>query len=72
MYGEHANSREQLTDSYLIPDVVQGWVLVYLLCLCGLAAVAALLRDRPHRRALLWTAGALTAGAVGSFLLAVS
>lgn len=72
LYGEHANSREQLTDSYLIPDVVQGWLLVYLLCLCGLAAVAALLRDRSHRRALLWTGGALTAGAAGSVLLAVS
>jgi len=71
LYDEHADG-SVLTDSALIPDVVQGWVLVYLLCLCGLAAVAALLRDRPHRRALLWTGGALMAGAVGSFLLAVS
>ena len=55
-----------------MPDVAPVWVLVYLLCLCGLAVVAALLRDRPHRRALLWTGGALALGAVGSFLLAVS
>jgi hypothetical protein len=71
LYDEHANDREQLTDSSLIPDVAQGWVLVYLLCLCGLAVVAALLRDPPHRRALLWVGGALALGAIGSFLLAV-
>ena len=45
LYGEHANDQGQLTDSLLIPGVVQGWILVYVLCLCGLAAVAALLRD---------------------------
>jgi hypothetical protein len=72
LYGEHANAQDQLTDSFLIPHVAQGWVIVYLLCLCGLAAVAALLRDPPHRRALLWTGGALAVGATGSFLLAVS
>ncbi len=73
LYDEHANTRTgQLIDSYLLADVAQWWMVVYLLCLCGLAAVAALLRDRPHRRALLWTGGALMAGAVGSFLLAVS
>lgn len=72
LYDEHANNRDQLTDSSLIPDVAQGWILVYLLCLCGLAVVAALLRDPPHRRALLWAGVGLALGAVGSFLLAVS
>ena len=72
LYDEHANDQEQLTDSSLIPDVAQGWVLVYLLCLCGLAVIAALLRDPPHRRTLLWAGGALALGAIGSFLLAVS
>ena len=48
------------------------WVLCYLLCLCGLAVVAALLRDPEHRRPLLGAGAALTVGAVGSFLLAVS
>jgi hypothetical protein len=71
LYDEHADG-SVLTDSALIPGIAQWWLVVYLLCLCGLAAVAALLRDRPHRQALLWTGGALTAAAVGSFLLAVS
>ena len=72
LYDEHANDQEQLTDSSLIPDIAQGWILVFLLCLCGLAVVAALLRDPPHRRVLLWAGGALALGAVGSFLLAAS
>jgi hypothetical protein len=72
LYDEHANEREQLTDSSLIEGIAQGWVLVYLLCLCGLAAVAALLRDPPHRRQLVVCGAALTLGAVASFLLAVS
>ncbi len=72
LYDEHANDQEQLTDSSLIAGVVQGWILVFLLCLCGLAVVAALLRDPPHRRMLLWAGGALALGALGSFLLATS
>lgn len=71
LYDEHANDQEQLTDSSLI-DVAQGWILVYLLCLCGLACVAALLRDPPHRRALVGWGAALTVGAVVSFYLAVT
>ena len=70
LYDEHANDRNQLTDSSLIPGVNHAWVLVFLLCLCGLAAVAALLRDPPHRRVLLATGAALALGAAASFLAA--
>ena len=73
LYDEHANARRgQLTDSSLFPDVAQGWVLVYLLCLCGLAVVAALLRDPAAPPGTARPGGALIVGAVGSFLLAVS
>ena len=72
LYDEHANDQEQLTDSSLIHGVAQGWILAYLLCLCGLACVAALLRDPPHRRALVGWGAALTVGAVVSFVLAVT
>ena len=55
-----------------MPGVEPIWVLLYLLCLCGLAVVAALLRDPGHRRPLLGAGAALSVGAVGFFLLAVS
>jgi hypothetical protein len=42
------------------------------LCLCGLAVVAALLRDPGHRRQLLVTGAALTVGAASCFALALS
>jgi hypothetical protein len=41
-----------------------GWHAAYLACLCGMAAVGALLRDRGRRRALLALGALLTAGAV--------
>lgn len=57
--------------SSFVPGVEPIWVLGYLLCLCGLAVVAALLRDPGHRRGLLGTGAVLAVGAVGCFLLAV-
>ena len=59
-------------SSSFVPDVEPIWVLGYLLCLCGLAVVAALLRDAEHRRGLLAAGAALAVGAVGCFVLAVS
>jgi hypothetical protein len=58
--------------SNFVAGVEPIWVLVFLLCLCGLAVVAALLRDPGHRRPLLGAGAALTLGAAGSFLLALS
>jgi hypothetical protein len=61
-----------IVRSNFLPGVEPIWALSYLLCLCGLAVVAALLRDPGHRRSLLGAGAALTLGAVGSFLLALS
>ena len=61
-----------IVRSFITPGVEPVWVLPFLLCLCGLAVVAALLRDPAHRRHLLGAAVALTVAAVGFFLLAVS
>jgi hypothetical protein len=61
-----------IVRSSLVPGVEPIWVLGFLLCLCGLAVVAALLRDAEHRRGLLGAGAALTVGAAGCFLLAVS
>ena len=61
-----------IVRSFITPGVEPVWVLPFLLCLCGLAVVAALLRDPAHRRHLLGAGVALTFAAVGSFLLAVS
>ena len=59
-----------IVRSSFVAGVEQIWVLGYLLCLCGLAVVAALLRDPGHRRPLLVTGAVLALGAVGCFLLA--
>lgn len=73
LVDEHVNSENgPVVRSNFVPDVTPVWALGYLLCLCGLAVVAALLRDPGHRRPLLATGLALLAGAVGCFLIAVS
>lgn len=61
-----------IVRSSFVPGVVPIWALLYLVCLCGLAVVAALLRDPGHRQSLLTAGALLGAGAVGCFLLAVS
>jgi hypothetical protein len=68
---------EQVVDGKIIgttivPDITPVWALGWVTCLCGLAVVAALLRDPEHRRPLLLTGGALAAAAVGCYLLALS
>ncbi len=73
LVDEYVNDGEgPIVRSSFVPDVEPIWALFYLLCLCGLAVVAALLRDPGHRRPLLGAGAALTCGAVGFFLLAVS
>jgi hypothetical protein len=61
-----------IVRSSFVPGVEPVWALAYLLCLCGLAVVAALLRDPEHRRPLLGAGAVLGVGAVACFLLAVS
>jgi hypothetical protein len=60
-----------IVRSSFVPGVEPIWEMFFLLCLCGLAVVAALLRDPGHRRALLGAGAAFTLGAAGFFLLAV-
>ena len=73
LVDEYVNDGQgPVVRSSFVPDVEPIWALSYLLCLCGLAVVAALLRDPGHRRPLLGAGAALTVGAVGFFLLAVS
>lgn len=73
LVDEHINEGGgPIVRSNFIPGVEPIWALFYLLCLCGLAVVAALLRDPGHRRPLLGAGAALTLGAVGFFLLALS
>jgi hypothetical protein len=71
LYEERtAEDSAKLATSWLLPHVSQPWVLGYVLCLCGLAVVAALLRDRANRRQLLWTGGVLAVCAVVCFTMA--
>jgi hypothetical protein len=70
LYDESAAENGAMESSYLLPGISPPWVLAYTVCLCGLAVVAALLRDRANRRQLLWVGGVLTACAVVCFTLA--
>jgi hypothetical protein len=58
--------------SELTPGVVPEWYLGYVLCLCGLAVVAALLRDAPDRRRLVGIGSALALGAALCLVLTVA
>jgi len=58
-------------SSWVLSAVSPVWYCGYVICLCGLAVVAALGRDQAHRRQLLLAGGALAAVGVGCLLLAV-
>lgn len=68
---EHLNAAGQLANSALVPGISEAWALGWLLCLCGLAVVAALLRDEQHRRPLLGAGAVLALGAMTCFMMAV-
>jgi hypothetical protein len=61
-----------VVSSTLAPGVSPPWYLVYVVLLCALGVVVALLRDREGRRPLLWTAAALAVAAAGALALTVS
>lgn len=69
---EFVDENGRLNSSSMVPDVSPEWYLGYALCLCGLAVVAALLRDPVNRRPLVWTGVGLTLAAIGCFALTVS
>lgn len=62
----------KVVSSSLVAGISHQWYLGYVLCLCGLAVVAALLRDPGNRRPLVWIGAALMLGAAGCFALTVS
>jgi hypothetical protein len=72
LWDEHVDEHGKLASSNLITGVVPQWYLGYVLCLCGLAVVAALLHAPGNRRPLLWSGAALALGAAGFFLLSVA
>ncbi len=68
---EHLVGGEYQT-SWIVDAVSPLWWCGYAACLCGLAVVAALLRDPGHRTRLLATGAVLTVVGVGFVLVAVS
>lgn len=62
----------KMMSSWLRDGVAPVWYVGYAASLCGLAVVAALLRDDAHRRRLLGAGAALTTSAVVCFVLAVA
>jgi hypothetical protein len=61
-----------MTGSSFVPGVSEVWFCVYALLMCGLAVVAAMLRDPGNRRRLLWTGAALAVAAAGALTLTVT
>lgn len=59
-------------SSWVLTAVSPVWYCGYVASLCGLAVVAALLRDDANRRALLASGGAFAALGIGCLLLAVA
>jgi hypothetical protein len=72
LIDEHVGAHEKIISTTIVTDIDPVWALGWVTCLCGLAVVAALLRDPEHRRSLLLTGGALAAAAVACFVLALS
>lgn len=60
-----------IVSTSLVVDVSLPWYLGYVLCLCGLAVVAALLRDPVNRRPVVWAGVVLGLAAIGCFGLTV-
>jgi hypothetical protein len=58
--------------SWIVDTVSPLWWSGYAACLCGLAVVAALLRDPAHRGRLLWVGALLATVGVGCLLISVS
>ncbi len=62
----------QVRSSWLAEELSPRWHLVYTLCLCGLAVVAAQMRDRTAgRRSLLAVGAGLAVAATGAVFLTV-
>lgn len=68
---EHVVDGRNLSSTF-VPEIEPIWALGWVLCLCGLAVVAALLRDPGHRRQLLVAGGVLAVAAATCFALALS
>ena len=72
LFDEHVGAHEKIVSTTMVGSIDPFWALGWVLCLCGLAAVAALLRDPEHRRALLAAGAGLAVGAAACFVLAVA
>jgi hypothetical protein len=72
LIDEHVGEGERIVSSTIVADISPVWALGWVLCLCGLAVVAALLRDPVNRRRLLAVGGLLATAAAACFVLAVA
>jgi hypothetical protein len=71
LYNENVVHGKIISTTF-VTEIEPVWALGWVLCLCGLAVVAALLREPAHRRPLLITGAMLTAAAAACFVLAQS
>jgi hypothetical protein len=62
----------KIISTTFVSVITPIWALGWVLCLCGLAVVAALLRDPEHRRPLLATGAGLTLAAAACYALALA
>jgi hypothetical protein len=66
LFADEKYANSQPVSSTLYHEVTPAWYLLYVICLCGLCVVAALLREKEDRRRLLVIGGALVAVALAS------
>ena len=62
----------KVVSSSMRDVITPAWYLLYVSCLCGLAVVAALLRERADRQRLFVVGAALSAAALCSAVLSVA
>jgi hypothetical protein len=72
LFPDEVVRHEKIVSSSLHDEVTPAWYLLYALCLCGLAVVAALLRDTTDRRRLLMVGTVLSVVGLGSVALSLS
>lgn len=66
LFADEKYVNAQPVSSTLYHEVTPAWYLLYVICLCGLCVVAALLREKEDRRRLLVIGGVLVAVALAS------
>jgi hypothetical protein len=72
LFTDEVVEHGKMVSSTLYQQIEPAWYLLYVSCLCGLAATAALLRESAGRRRLFIVGGVLLGAALGSAALSLA